>query len=469
MAGARDPGIAEPLLAVLRQNAPLPLHLPSHGRGAALAPELRRLLRQRPGSWDLPELPAFGGPLESEGAVAEAQRRAATALGADACWFGVNGASGLLQAALLGLGPPGSRVLLPRNLHRSLLHACVLGGLEPVLYGLPLDAASGHWLPPPPAHLQQVLMEALRQGPIAALVLVDPTYQGRGADLAALVALAHGSSGGPRGLPVLVDQAHGDGSALAAGADLVVLSLQKAASGLAQSAVLLAQGPRIDRQALERSLLWLQTSSPSALLLASCATALDEGLSAAGQRRRRRAERRGLELRRRLQALDLPIVVNDDPLRLVLATAPMGINGLEADAWLLERGVIAELPEPGSLTFCLGLQPPPGLERRLGRQLLDLRGALGANPLPPFAPPPLPLVASLDLPLGVAWRANAVERPLREATGAVAARPLVPYPPGIPLLIPGERLDGERTRWLLDQLDQWPGQIADTLWVVAPV
>ncbi|MCX5951020.1 MAG: lysine decarboxylase [Cyanobacteria bacterium] len=469
MAGARDPGIAEPLLAALRQNAPLPLHLPSHGRGAALAPELRRLLRQRPGSWDLPELPAFGGPLESEGAVAEAQRRAAKALGADACWFGVNGASGLLQAALLGLCPPGSRVLLPRNLHRSLLHACVLGDLEPVLYALPFDAASGHWLPPPPAHLQQVLKEALRQGPIAALVLVDPTYQGRGADLAALVALAHGNTGAPGGLPVLVDQAHGDGSALAAGADLVVLSLQKAASGLAQSAVLLAQGPRIDRQALERSLLWLQTSSPSALLLASCATALDEGLSAAGQRRRRRAERRGLELRQRLEALDLPIVVNDDPLRLVLATAPMGINGLEADAWLLERGVIAELPEPGSLTFCLGLQPPPGLERRLGRQLLDLRGALGGNPLPPFAPPPLPLVASLDLPLGAAWRAHAVERPLREATGAIAARPLVPYPPGIPLLIPGERLDGDRTHWLLDQQNQWPGQIADTLWVVAPV
>ncbi|MEB3321933.1 MAG: lysine decarboxylase, partial [Synechococcaceae cyanobacterium] len=119
-----------PLAEVLGNRRGLPLHLPAHGRGRGLAPYLRTLLRQPPASWDLPELPDFGGPLESEGAVAEAQRRCAARLGADRCWFGVNGASGLLQAALLGLAPPGSRVLLPRNLHRSLLHGCVLGQLE---------------------------------------------------------------------------------------------------------------------------------------------------------------------------------------------------------------------------------------------------------------------------------------------------------------------------------------------------
>ena len=477
MAGATGSGdeIGDALWPLLRQRAALPLHLPSHGRGAALAPALRRLLRQPPGSWDLPELPAFGGPLESEGAVAEAQHRAAARLGADACWFGVNGASGMLQAALLGLCPPGSQVLLPRNLHRSLLHACVLGDLEPLLYSLPLDPQTGHWLPPTAAHLGRVLTEARRHGPVAALVLVDPTYHGRKADLAALVALAHGGaggsggSGGSGGLHVLVDQAHGDGTALAAGADLVVLSLQKAAGGLAQSAVLLAQGPRIDHQALERALLWLQTSSPSALLLASCAAALDEGLSAAGQRRRRRAEARGRKLHQHLSSLDLPVVATDDPLRLVLATAPMGLNGLDADTWLLERGVIAELPEPGSLTFCLGLGPPRGLKRRLGKHLLALRNALGGPPLPPFSEPPLPLVAPLDLRLGIAWRSTAVQRPIQDAIGWIAAQPLVPYPPGIPLLIPGERLDRDRALWLLEQRQQWPGQIADSLWVVAPV
>ncbi|MCP9881195.1 lysine decarboxylase [Cyanobium sp. Alchichica 3B3-8F6] len=445
----------------------LPLHLPAHGRGRGLSPALQRLLRQRPGSWDLPELPELGGPLIESGAVAEAQRRCARQLGAEAVWFGVNGASGLLQAALLALAPPGSRVLLPRNLHRSLLHGCVLGQLRPLLYDLPFDPATGLWLPPSPAHLDAVL-DAVGAGlpapadPVAALVLVSPSYQGQRADLPALVALAH-----RRGLPVLVDQAHGRGEALAAGSDLVVLSAQKAGGGLAQSAALLLQGQRVGQGAVARALLWLQTSSPSALLLASAEAALNELTSPDGLRRWQWARRVGKRLQRRCQALGLPLIASDDPLRLVLHTAALGINGLEADAWLLERGVIAELPEPGALTFCLGLGPPAGVVWRLPSQLQRLRRALGGDPLPPFSPPPLPLVAEPELPIGAAWRSAAEAVPLVAAAGRIAAEPLCPYPPGIPLLVPGERIDLARTAWLQQQARLWPGQIADTVRVVA--
>jgi len=442
----------------------LDLHLPSHGRGRALPPPLRRLLRRRPGSWDLPELPALGGPLEAEGAVADAQRACASLLGADRCWFGVNGASGLLQAALLALAPPGSRVLLPRNLHRSLLHACVLGQLEPLLYDLPSDPRTGLWLPPSDDHLERVLAAAAAAAP-AAMVLVDPTYHGFRADLPRLVRRLHAVGG--RGLPVLVDQAHGDGSALQAGADLVVLSCQKDGGGLAQSAILLAQGPRVDPARLERCLLWLQTSSPSALLLASSAVALAHGRSPAGRRQRLQAERRAGVLRRRLEDLGFSLVANADPLRLVLATGPLGIRGSEVDGWLLERGVVAELAEPGALTFCLGLQPPAALERRLPRCLELLRREHGGAPLPPFAHPPLPLVARTALPPGLAWRAPAEAVALAAAAGRIAAEPLCPYPPGIPLLLPGERLDPARARWLLAMRKQWPEQIADSVMVVA--
>jgi len=465
------------LLDHLRQAAPaLPLHLPAHGRGRGLAPGLRALLRRPPASWDLPELPEIGGPLEPDGAVADSQTAMATLLGARRCWFGVNGASGLLQAALLGLAQPGERVLLPRNLHRSLLHGCLLGQLRPVLFNLPFDDATGLWLPPTPEHLARVLEAALAEGPLAAVVLVSPSYQGLVGDLRGLIAAAHG-----RGLPVLLDEAHGahlgldprlPPSGLHCGADLVVQSLQKAAGGLAQSAVLLQGGfggaegsERAER--LERALLWLQTSSPSGLLLASSEAALGHLRSAAGRRQLARGLDRALQLRQRLQSQGLALVRQQDPLRVTLHTAALGISGLVADGWLMERGVIAELPEPGCLTFCLGMCPPRGLLSRLPRQLRALRAALGSEPLDPFSAPPLPLLAEPELPLGVAWRAAAEAVPLEQVAGRIAAEPLCPYPPGIPLLIPGERIDGPRAAWLQRQRGLWPGQIADTVRVVA--
>ncbi|MCX5938650.1 MAG: lysine decarboxylase, partial [Cyanobium sp. LacPavin_0920_WC12_MAG_62_9] len=341
------------------------LHLPAHGRGRGLAPGLGRLLRQVPGRWDLPELPEVGGPLIPTGWVAEAQKECAHLLGAERCWFGVNGASGLLQASLLAMAEPGSRVLLPRNLHRSLLHGCLLGDLEPVLFDLPFDPATGLWLPPSVAHLERVIAAAQATGPLAGLVLVDPSYQGLAGHLPELVALGHQA-----GLKVLVDQAHGQGEAVVAGADLVVVSCQKSGGGLAQSALVLLQGERVDPGAMERALLWLQSSSPSALLLASAAASVRHSASALGQGQRRRALSMAGRLRRRCHQNHLPLVANQDPLRLVLHTAAMGINGLDADGWLMERGVIGELPEPGTLTFCLGMEPPAWLPWRLPRHLL---------------------------------------------------------------------------------------------------
>ncbi len=445
----------------------LDLYLPAHGRGRGLAPELRELLRQAPGSWDLPELAAIGGPLDMEGAVAASQASSARLCGCDRCWFGVNGASGLLQAALLAMAAPGERVLLPRNLHRSLLHGCVLGRLRPVVFDLPFDPATGLWQPPRADQLRRLLDRA---GPLAGVVLVHPSYQGLAGDLPALVDLVH-----RRGLPVLVDEAHGahfggpglPGTALAAGADLVVQSLHKAAGGLAQSAALMLQGARLPAAAVERSLLWLQTSSPSALLLASSAAALAHRHSPAGERQLRDALAIAAQLRARLLAAGLPLVSNQDPLRLVLHTAALGLSGPAADTWLQQQGVTAELPEPGCLTFCLGIIPPRGVGRRLPIQLRRLRDALGGEPLPPFRRPPLPPMAEPELDVEVAWRAPWTVVPLEQAAGRLAAEPICPYPPGIPLLIPGERIDPGRVDWLRRQRVLWPGQIADTVKVVA--
>jgi lysine decarboxylase len=128
---------------------------------------------------------------------------------------------------------------------------------------------------------------------------------------------------------------------------------------------------------------------------------------------------------------------------------------------------MAELPEPALLLFCLGLAPPRTLERQLPPLLAHLRRDLGGSPLPAVPTPPVPLVGRLEMPIGQAWRSPGTWVPLREAVGRVAAEPLVPYPPGIPLVVPGERMDGERAAWLEEQHTLWPGQITDTVKVVA--
>jgi lysine decarboxylase len=202
-------------------------------------------------------------------------------------------------------------------------------------------------------------------------------------------------------------------------------------------------------------------------LLTATAAALEHLRSPAGQALRRRAEKRAKRLARQLTSAGFPLLANGDPLRLLLHCGAFGVNGLRADAWLLERGVVAELPEPAVILFCLGLAPPRTMERLLPRALADLRHCLGGAPFPPQSPPPFPLVGRLAWPIGRAWRAPAVALAPRAAVGRIAAEALVPYPPGIPLLVPGERIDAERARWLEEQHLRWPGQITDTVRVVA--
>jgi len=439
------------------------LHLPAHRRGAGRPPSAVGF----PWPWDLPELPEIGGPLERQGAVADSQQQLAQALGAERSWYGVNGASGLLQACLLAAAQRPGQLLLPRNLHRSLLHGCALAGLTPSLYSPPLDLATGLWQPLPPEQLERLLQQA---GPVSLLVLLSPTYQGLASDLPALVAIAH-----RHGAPVLVDEAHGGHfgfepslpmSALAAGADLVVHSVHKSLGGLGQSAALHAQGSAFEPAALEQALGWLQTSSPSALLMLSAEQAYRHRCSASGARQLRARLQQARVLKEQLLAAGIPLVANHDPLRLVLHTGAWGCSGADADAWLLERGVIAECPELFSLTFCLGLGPSQRAGRQLRQALQQLQQAIGAAALPPLQPPRFPLISHLALAPQQAWAMPSEAVPLDQATGCIAAELVCPYPPGIPLLLPGERLEPEHLGWLQQQQRLWAGQIPDTVRVL---
>jgi len=453
----------EQALAKAARRSGVFLHLPAHRGGAGRPPSAPAL----PWHWDLPELPEIGGPLESEGAVAKSQELLADRLGAERSWYGVNGASGLLQACLLAAAQRTGQLLLPRNLHRSLLYGCALAGETPSLYSPPLDPFTGLWQPLPPAQLESLLQQA---GPVSLLVLLSPTYQGLASDLPALVAIAH-----RHGVPVLVDEAHGGHfgfesslpvSALAAGADLVVHSVHKSLGGLGQSAALHAQGSAFAPALLEQALAWLQTSSPSALLMLSAEQAYGHQFSVAGARQLRSRLQQARVLRDQLVAAGIPLLANDDPLRLVLHTGAWGCSGAEADDWLMQQNVIAECPELLSLTFCLGLGPVRPFSRRLRKALQRMQQAKAAAPLPPLQPPTFPLISGLSLSPQQAWAGPSEEVPLDKASGRIAAELICPYPPGIPVVLPGEQLEAERLEWLQQQQRLWSGQIPDTVRVL---
>ena len=451
------------------------LFLPAHNRGSSLPSGIKKLLRSSPGSWDLPEIPEWGGPLISEGAVANSQKLLASKFGASRAWYGVNGATGLLQAAVLAAAPPGSAVLMPRNVHRSVIQACALGDLIPILFDLPFASDRGHFSPPDLEWIKKIIqaleIEAIDK--ISAVVLVHPFYQGYSTNIVPFVEAFH-----EKGWPVIVDEAHGahfaaevdqlPDSALKANADLVVHSLHKSASGLVQTAVLWLKGELIDPREVEKSIGLMQTTSPSALLLASCESSLLDLKSSSGRRKLISNINRAKEISEKLSHIGVPLFKTQDPFKLLLDTGSHGITGFEADEWMISKGLVAELPEPGCLTFCMGFSPNKGLVRTMKRNWDSLLSNYSSRlPLKEFSSPCFPLITKSSLSVLKAWRVTSKLNRLQDSVGKISAEMICPYPPGIPILIPGELLDHDKVNWLMDQKLLWPNKIPSLIRVIS--
>ncbi|MBW3042271.1 lysine decarboxylase [Prochlorococcus marinus] len=463
------------LITLLSGNKSENLFLPAHGRGNSLPKKLRKLLKLRPGIWDLPELFEIGGPLIGEGAVAESQKSSASEVGVDRCWYGVNGATGLLQSSLLALARPGQAVLMPRNIHKSCIQACLFGGLTPILFDVPFLSDRGHAYIFDRSWLQRVFIKAKElEEDIAAVVLVNPSYQGYSADMEPLIKEVHSHS-----LPVLVDEAHGGylvsqiradlpKSALTLGADLVVHSLHKSAPGLVQSAVLWSQGDKVDPFKIERSIELLQTSSPSSLLLASCESSIKELIEPKGQKKLNARIEEAESLSEFLISHDVPLLQNSDPLRLILHTSKYGLSGIEVDKKFIDKRIIGELAEPGTLTFCLGFSSHKGLKKKFVRVWNEiLKSSNSQQKFSLFKRPPFNVVSKPLNPCSSSWGSNFESVSLKESIGRISVDMVCPYPPGIPLLVPGEVLDKARVDWLVEQRCFWPDQISDFVRVIS--
>ena len=244
-----------------------PLHMPGHKRRVPPAPGLSCY------AWDLTEIDGADDLHDAHGMLAAAMARTAALYGARRCWYLVGGSTAGLLAGIRALAPFGSAVLAARNCHKAVYHALELGHLTAHYLTPPVLPGFGVYGSVPPA----AAAAALDAHPdVRCVILTSPTYEGVCSDVAAIVKICHA-----RGVPLLVDEAHGAhylplaapygwrGGAVAAGADLVVQSAHKTLPSLTQTAWLHLNGDLADPAEVERQLDVFETSSPSYPLLAS--------------------------------------------------------------------------------------------------------------------------------------------------------------------------------------------------------
>jgi arginine decarboxylase len=457
-----------PYLDALRAYAarkPGRYHVPGHKGGPGADPGLLEVLGKPVFALDIPAL-TYGIDVGDEPTpFADAQRLAAEAWGARRTWWLVNGASQGNHVALLTLGHRGQRVVAQRNAHSSTIDALIVSGLRPTFVSPELDPELhiAHCMTP------EALERALAETPDAAgATVVSPTYFGAVADVAALCEVAHA-----HGVPLVVDEAWGahlpfheelPAPALSLGADPVISSTHKVVGSLTQSAMIhLGQGDLIDEEVVGRCVTLVESTSPSSILFGS----LDAARRSAATRGHElvdetlRALDRTRDAIRAIPGLDVlderlagaPGVFDYDPLRLAIDVRGTRMSGYELARRLREEhDVLMELAGENVMVAVYGMGEDAG---QASERLLDaLRAVVEANERTEgskgveFAPPP-PWGQLVMTPREAFLGPQEVVK-ARDAVGRVAAESLAAYPPGIPNVLPGERLTAET----LDYIEQ---------------
>lgn len=435
-------------------------HIPGHKGGELVDWEVLSLLNRQVFRADLTELPGLDDLHQPQGAIREAQELTADLFGAEESYFLVNGSTCGLEAGILTLCRDGEEIIIPRNVHKSVVYGLILSGAVPRYVPVEFSVKTGLALGPSLAAVEQ----ALTLYPKArGLVLVNPSYQGIAPSLKLLVDKAH-----RLGIPVLVDEAHGGHfcfntclptPGIRAGADLVVQSAHKLLGSLTQSSFLHVQGSLVERDRLKIFLRMVQTSSPSYLLLASLDGARrkmalhgdalwGETLDLVKEIRKKISCLPGIDLlsQEDLKGTDFYL----DPTKLVISARRLGLSGRELAKILREQaGLEAEYADNNHLVLIV---TPGNSREELSRLVLALKETATA---PSFGGEDLFL--SLVLPRGGDVQATPREVynspasliSVSKAAGKIAAELVCTYPPGVPLIYPGEKISEEALEYLI--------------------
>jgi arginine decarboxylase len=430
----------------------LSFSIPAHAGGRRVVPEAARWAGMEAFRADLPTSHGLDTRDRAWAIQQTAQELFSEAVGADQTLFSTNGSSMSAHVAIMSVAGPGEAIVMARNGHKSAFAGLVLSGASPVWvhpeYDRELELTHGVT----PAALEAAL--DAHAGAKAAMIFT-PTYYGVSCDIRALAELCHA-----RDLPLVTDDAWGldyaftdklPPSALACGADLAIGSVHKSLTGLSQTSVFSVQGELVDRDRLQRCFELEESTSASALLTSSIDGArlqwVRDGDDLAGH-----ALAMAARLRERIAAIDGLLAVEPgrlvrgpeathvDPTHVLVELGGLGITGYQADDWLRdEHAIDVELADHRRLMPLVTYAHDEGDIDRLGSALEQLAAAhrgdgTGVERLADAQT----LITEQVMPPRDAFFAPSDAVGPAEAVGRISADIVTPYPPGIPVLAPGE-------------------------------
>lgn len=455
------------LLQHIQQN-PIQFHIPGHKGGAGMDPSFREFIGSNALSLDLINISPLDDLHHPDGIIKEAQQLAADAFGADETFFSVQGTSGAIMTMIMSVCGPGEKIIVPRNVHKSIMSAIVFSGATPIFIHPEIDKTLGisHGI------TVEAVKKALHAHPDAkGLLVINPTYFGVSANLKAIVSLAHSYD-----IPVLVDEAHGVHihfhdklplSAMQAGADMAATSVHKLGGSLTQSSVLNIQGDRVSKHRVQSIISMLTTTSTSYILLASLDAArrhlvmngeelLSETISLAYKTRNALNRINGIYCPGN-ELLDDKAIFDLDPTKIIISVKDLGVSGYDVEVWLRENYQIeVELSDLYNIlciiTFGDTEEKTNKLIEALTKLSLEQLGIIEKKERK-HVNVYVPNIPTLSFSPRDAFYAETELIALENSDGRVSAEFVMVYPPGIPILIPGEIIDKENLDYIAKNIE----------------
>ncbi|MFZ5968649.1 MAG: aminotransferase class I/II-fold pyridoxal phosphate-dependent enzyme [Bacillota bacterium] len=435
-------------------------HVPGHKNGRILDQYNYRNFKEKLSSIDTTEIPGTDNLHDPEEMIKEAQERAARFFGADHTYFLVNGTSCGNMAMLMTVGNPGDKIIIPRDCHKSVSYGLIMGGLIPV-YVNP-EIHDDYYMP---MGIQSKTIEkALVEHPDAKAVLITyPNYYGICSDIVEIARIVH-----QYGKILLVDEAHGAHlnlsdtlpiSALEAGADMVVQSIHKTLPSFTQSSMLHVKSDRIDQERLRFMLSMHQSSSPSYLLMMSLDLAraiveqdgrhlMSQLLDHIDYFHEKAREMEGLHM------FDERLtgrfgVKSLDRTKLVIDMSALGISGVLLEKLLRTKHHIqVEMCSTKNVVAVASIGNTKDDFDRLLNALKEIGDGKGFNRRKVEIPLYSYHIPSMRITPREAVYSPKIERLFKESEGSICGEYVIPYPPGIPILCPGEEITADLIEYI---------------------